>query len=376
MSDTLGIYIHIPFCTSKCAYCDFFSMRGNKEKFIDYTEILKSRIEYFSEKFGGKTVDTIYFGGGTPSVIGAKLISEIIYKVKDCFIVSKEAEITVEVNPECSQQNFDFALLQKAGVNRISIGMQTTIEDELKILGRNHTNDDVRKTVHMAKKSGIKNISLDLMLGIPMQSEDSLKKNVDFCRSLEVDHISAYILKIEENTIFSKNYERYSFPDEDTQAQLYLSACRLLEENGFKQYEISNFSKPGFESRHNLKYWNFENYLGIGPAAHSFVDGKRFFYGRSLEKFRKNIIESDIDCSDTETYIMLKLRLSRGLDLCELKSRFGISISPAFLKKAELFQKAGLCKLETLDEKKLLSLTPQGFLLSNSIIVEFLEVLL
>lgn len=372
-SDSMGLYIHIPFCSSKCAYCDFFSMRGNEERFYQYTEVLKNRIEYFSGVYKDRKIDTIYFGGGTPSLIGAGSIASVIDKVKNCFPLSDTAEITVEVNPECCDASFNFSQLKEAGVSRISIGMQTSAEEELKLLGRKHTNRQVTETVKLAKDSGINNISLDLMLGIPLQTESSLKESIDFCSSLNVQHISSYILKIEENTLFKKRQSQYSFPDEDAQAQLYLCACELLEKAGFKQYEISNFSKPGFESRHNLKYWNFENYLGIGPAAHSFMDGKRFFYSRSLEKFKNNIIEQDDDCSDSETFIMLKLRLTKGLDLSELKSRFDISPSPAFFRKAKLFQKAGLCRLTHQKETVFLSLTPKGFLLSNSIILELLE---
>lgn len=373
ISDNMGIYIHIPFCFSKCAYCDFFSIRGNEERFSQYTEILKNRIRYFSEIYGSKNIDTIYLGGGTPSIIGAERIASIIYEIKKCFKVSQNAEITVEINPECSRFGFDFSQLAESGVNRISMGMQTSIEEELKLLGREHTNQDVINTVNLIKKSGIDNISLDLMLGIPLQTEESLEKTIEFCTLLQVKHISAYILKIEENTSFGKHPERYSFTDEDTQAQLYLKACCLLEKSGFKQYEISNFSKEGFESRHNLKYWRFENYIGIGPAAHSFIDGKRFFYSRSFEKFKNNIIEKDIDGSDAETYIMLKLRLTEGLDFSKLKEEFGISPSQDFFKKAEQFQKAGFCKLTFNGEHITLSLTQKGFLLSNSIIIELLN---
>lgn len=371
-SNFLGLYIHIPFCSSKCAYCDFFSMRGNESRFSDYTEIVKNRVKFFSEKYGDRTVDTIYFGGGTPSIIGAERITDIIKTIKESFPVSEVCEITVEANPECVSQGFDFNILKNEGVNRLSLGMQTAVQEELSLLGRNHTNKDVMDAVANAKNSGISNISLDIMLGIPNQSELSLKETIDFCTSLDITHISSYILKIEENTLFWKRKDKYKFPDEDCQANLYLESCRLLEENGFIQYEISNFSKPGFESRHNLKYWNMENYLGIGPAAHSFIDGKRFNYDRSTEKFKNNIWNKDDDCSDIETYIMLKLRLKSGLNFDELKEHFGIYVSQSFLTKAKAFQNAGYCNLQ---DSSVISLTPKGFLLSNSIIVELLETL-
>lgn len=372
-SKTLGLYIHIPFCGSKCAYCDFFSMRGNEERYSQYTCLLKNRIKYFSEKYPNRTVNTVYFGGGTPSIIGALRISSIIDEIRKYFSVAENCEITVEANPECISQGFDFYILNKCGVNRLSVGMQTAVPEELDLLNRKHTNDDVKQTVSKAQKSGISNISIDIMLGIPKQTEASLKYTVDFCSSLNITHISSYILKIEENTRFWKNRRDYEFPDEDVQAGLYLKSCELLENRGFLQYEISNFSIPGYESRHNIKYWNMEDYLGIGPSAHSFIDGKRFYYERSIEKFRQNIWHRDEDCSDIETYIMLKLRLKSGLIISELEKTFNLSVPENFYRKVRLFQTAGLCVAEK--NPRRLFLTPQGFLLSNSIIVELLETL-
>ena len=372
-SKTLGLYIHIPFCGSKCAYCDFFSMRGNEERYSLYTDLLKDKIKYFSEKYPNRTVDTVYFGGGTPSIIGALRISSIIDEIRKYFSVADNCEITVEANPECVSQEFDFDILNSCGINRLSVGMQTAVPEELFLLGRKHTNDDVKNTVEKAQKSGIPNISIDVMLGIPKQTESSLKYTIDFCSSLNITHISSYILKVEENTRFWKNRSDYEFPDEDIQANLYLKSCELLENKGFLQYEISNFSKPGYESRHNLKYWNMEDYLGIGPSAHSFIEGKRFYYDRSIEKFRQNIWHRDEDCSDIETYIMLKLRLKSGLLISEFEKTFNLSVSENFYRKARLFQNAGLCTVEK--NPRRLFLTPQGFLLSNSIIVELLETL-
>lgn len=369
----LGLYIHIPFCSSKCAYCDFFSMRGSKEKILRYTDTAKERIKFFSEKYSDKIIDTIYFGGGTPSIIGAEQIADIIKTVKESFNISENCEITVEANPECVSQGLSFDILKESGVSRMSFGMQTAVPDELSVLGRNHTNEDVVKAVQSARNSGITNVSIDIMLGIPKQTKESLKETIDFCKNLNVTHISSYILKIEEHTIFWKKKDSYDFPSEDMQADLYLEACRLLEKSGFLQYEISNFSKPGFESRHNLKYWNLENYLGIGPAAHSFIDGKRYYYDRSMEKFKDNIWNRDDDCFDIETYIMLKLRLKKGLNLNLLEKNFNTAVSEKFIKRIKIFQNAGYCLYD--EEERKISFTPEGFLLSNSIIAELLEAL-
>ena len=366
MSDTLGIYIHIPFCKSKCPYCDFYSKRGGESEYKEYAEQLKDKIKYWGEQTD-KTVDTIYIGGGTPSVIGAELICEILDSIYGNFTVDKNAEITMEANP-ASGKSFDFENSRKSGVNRISLGVQSANINELKDLGRLHTPEDVRTTVQLIKDSGINNISVDLMLGIPEQTEGSLKNSVDFCAELGVTHISSYILKIEENTYYYNHRDKYSFPDDERTADLYLKAIELLAEKGFRQYEISNFARSGFESRHNLKYWKLGDYLGIGPAAHSFMNGRRFYYGRSMEDFYDNKIIDDGEGGTAEEYIMLRLRLAEGLDLGKYKEAFGDYPRKDFLNKVESFCKTGLM----IREGDKITLTSKGFLVSNSIISELI----
>lgn len=367
MSDTLGIYIHIPFCRSKCPYCDFFSVRSSEERFRQYTDILKSKISYWSQRIS-KPVDSIYIGGGTPSLIGDKQICQILDCIKRHFDVKNDCEITMEANPS-SGKFFDFEKAVDSGLNRVSIGVQSANENELRQLGRLHTNDDVKNTVELSKNAGIENISLDLMLGIPEQNIASLKESVDFCVSLDVKHISAYILKIEENTLFCKKKDRLPLPDDDETADLYLFAVDYLNQKGFSQYEISNFCKSGFESKHNLKYWKLNDYLGIGPAAHSFLGGERFFYNRSFEDFENDKIVFEGAGNSPEEYLMLRLRLTSGMSVKKYEEAFGQKLSKDFFNEVELYRKNGLMNFDG----DRISLTDKGFLVSNEIISSLIQ---
>ncbi len=366
MSDNLALYIHIPFCRGKCPYCDFFSLRGDTQDYNSYIVSLKEAIIYWSEKID-KKVDTIYIGGGTPSVLKAEQVADIINTIKSHFKVTENAEITMEANPK-SALNFDFSIVKEAGLNRMSLGIQSANKNELKILGRAHNNDDIKATVKNIKSSGINNISLDLMLGIPEQTIESLKNSIDFCCGLDVEHISVYILKIEENTYFYNNRDKYNFPDEEATADLYLFAVDYLEQKGFNQYEISNFSKTGYESKHNLKYWNLEDYLGIGPAAHSFLNGKRFYYNRSIEDFSNNKIIDDGTGGNESEYIMLQLRLTKGLNLDKYKEAFGEYPDKDFFDKVKKYCNLGFMSYDN----NTIKFTKNGFLLSNSILSELI----
>ena len=281
----IGLYLHIPFCKSKCPYCDFYSFSGKSTQKDDYTRVLKEQILSSASALQSNCdckADTLYIGGGTPSVLGAKNLA-VLVNACNSGILTDNAEITVECNPYGLDEDF-FKILHESGVNRISLGLQSAVDSERRILGRLSDRNQVENAVKAAQQAGFFNISLDVMLGIPDQTEFSLKETLDFCLSLGVPHISAYILKLEENTHFYRNASKYNFPDEDLTADLYLQMCEDLEKGGIMQYEISNFAKSGFESRHNLKYWHCEEYLGLGPSAHSFIDGKRFYF--------------DIDCDD------------------------------------------------------------------------------
>lgn len=366
--NSIGIYVHIPFCDCKCAYCDFYSIT-NKKEYDNYTEQLINKIDMFSNQYNRK-VESIYFGGGTPSVLGTERLCLILENIKNKFEVDKLCEITVEVNP-CSANSIDFTTLRKVGFNRLSIGMQSAIDSELKILARKHTANDAKATVDCARKAGFENISLDLMLCIPEQTKNSLTESIKFCKDCNVEHISAYILKIEEGTPFFKIKEKLNLFDEENQAQMYLHAVNELEKYGYHQYEISNFSKQGFEGKHNLKYWRDEEYIGIGPSAHSFIDGKRFYYERDFEKFYNDELIEDGVGGNIEEYIMLKLRLKEGFSMELLKDKYGYIPNKEFYKRIELLENQGLL----LHKNSIISLTKEGFLVSNSIINYILDVL-
>ena len=366
MNSNLGLYLHIPFCRSKCPYCDFFSMRASESEYEDYVNTLIKQIKYWSGKTD-KTVDTIYIGGGTPSVLKPEQIADILFTIKNCFNCADEIEITMEANPK-SALEFDFSLARKSGLNRVSLGIQSANQNELKTLGRTHSLENIKDAVNNIKSSGIDNISLDLMLGVPEQTVESLKKSIDFCVSLDVKHISTYILKIEENTVFYKRREKYNFPDEDLTADLYLYTVDYLAQNGFNQYEISNFCKDGFESRHNLKYWNLDEYIGIGPAAHSFLNGKRFYYDRSVERFKKNEIIEDSQGGTKSEYIMLQMRLTKGLNLNKYKEAFGELPPKDFFDTINKYAKLGFINYNN----DTISFTQKGFLVSNNILAELI----
>ena len=273
-NNPIGLYIHIPFCRSKCPYCDFFSVglsKSNIDLINVYTEKISKQIQESNRIF-----DTVYIGGGTPSVIGEENLAKILSNIR----CTDDCEITVECNPSdtgSKEKDFNFRLLKEYGVNRISMGLQSSDNCERKILGRKSGCDDVSRAIERINNAGINNISLDLMLGVPEQTLESVDKSIDFCIKSGAKHISAYILKIEEDTYFGKNKNKYNFPDDDLCSDLYLYASDKIKDAGMNHYEISNFSYTGYESKHNLKYWNCDEYLGIGPAAHSFISGKRFF---------------------------------------------------------------------------------------------------
>ncbi len=362
-----GIYIHIPYCIKKCPYCDFYSVIYNESSASEYTDAVISVIQSYKGK--GVNADTLYFGGGTPNLIGAERLGKIISAARGCFKLSDNSEITLEANPE-TFRNQDISAFKKAGINRLSMGLQSAVDAELKLLGRRHTNDDVAYCVREAKKADINNISLDLMLGIEGQSKDTLLSSIEFCASLGVSHISAYMLKIEPNTPFYKKRTLLNLPDDDETAELYLFAVDELERRGYKQYEISNFARGGAVSRHNTKYWRGEEYVGIGAAAHGFEGGERYYYERSVKDFIASPLSrtSDGKGGGFDEFFMLNMRLCTGVCLSELSQKYGAPLPQCFNSKIENFTKAGLI----IKNGDRISFTPKGFLISNSIISDLL----
>ena len=362
----IGLYLHIPFCKSKCPFCDFYSFSGKDNEKEEYTKILRERILSSISTLQCKG-DTLYIGGGTPSILGAENLKILVDTCKSGFLTD-DAEITVECNPHGLDEVF-FKTLYDCGVNRISLGLQSAVDSERRVLGRLSDRNQVENAVKTAQRVGFENITLDVMLGVPNQTEKSLNETLDFCISLGVPHISAYMLKIEENTHFYKNQSKYNFPDDDLTADLYLQMCETLESNDIMQYEISNFSKKGFESRHNLKYWHCEEYLGLGPSAHSFLDGKRFYFDRDFGAFMNgNSPIQDGPGGDFTEYAMLNLRLVEGLRENKAFERFEHNIPPELYEKSKIFIDNGYM---TATENGL-ALTRKGFLMSNTILAEIL----
>ncbi len=360
MSSTLGIYIHVPFCIRKCAYCDFYSVSYNENIADDYVKAVLRNIRHYSDK--KRTVDTVYFGGGTPSLLNESQLDTILKEINLCFTLSPDAEITLESNP-CTLNLQKLVNLRKTGINRISLGVQSLSDKELGALGRLHSAKDAVRAVCDADCAGFNNISCDLMIGTPYQSSASLEKSILELTGLPVQHISAYLLKIEKNTPFDRSDIRKIIPDEDGYAELYLQTVKLLAEHGFEQYEVSNFAKKGFESRHNCRYWRCEDYLGIGPAAHSCCFGKRFAVNRDLNKFISQEIQpvtvTDEAPCGFEEYSMLRLRLREGLDVTLTGSH-----REAIERKIPALVSAGYAEFDG----RFISLTPKGFLVSNSVI--------
>lgn len=365
-SPPVGLYVHVPFCDGKCPYCDFYSLRGTPAMMDEYTRRVQEIISSAGAELR-RAADTLYFGGGTPSLLGAERLSRLVEAAEQGFGL-QNAEITAEVNPGGGLHDF-FRELRKAGANRVSVGLQSADGEELRLLGRRHTAADAERAVKEAQDAGFRNISLDLMLAVQGQTRASLERSLDFCAGLGVQHVSAYLLQLEPGTAYWKNRAALCLPDEAAAAALYLFACEGLRERGFFQYEISNFAKPGYESRHNLKYWNCEEYLGVGPSAHSFMNGGRFHQERGVAAFlRGDAPVSDGAGGDFEEFAMLRLRLASGLTDEDCRRRFGRPIPERMKKAALLYEPGGL----TACMENGFRFTPRGFLLSDALTAEIL----
>lgn len=367
----LGLYLHVPFCIAKCPYCDFYSTAAFDDDLLDrYVEALCAAMDRADEQHG--KADTLYFGGGTPSLLGGRRLARLIEHAAAHFGLS-DAEITLEANPADDLAD-TLRTFAAAGGNRLSLGMQAANDAELEALGRRHRMHDLYRTVEDATRAGIHNLSLDLMLATPKQTDESVAAAIAVCRELDAKHVSAYLLKIEPNTPFFARQSTLALPDDDTAADRYLFACEQLEAAGFSQYEISNFAQKGYESRHNLKYWSGEDYLGLGPAAHSFLHGVRWEYPRDLAAFLRGdppIAEQNTtavgDASPVE-YAMLRLRLVAGLREEDFSARFSKDI-PAAWRHAAAALPTGLVVCD--DEG--IRLTREGFLLENPLIARILQ---
>ena len=373
----LGIYVHIPFCRSKCQYCDFYSLGGSREKdLIDlYLQALPAHIRECGARATAYTVDTVYFGGGTPTFFGAEGLVQIFNELQRRFDVSPEAEVTFEANPDSATAQV-LQKLHSEGFNRMSLGVQNDNDELLKKLGRPHSYEQAVAAVKNARKAGFDNISLDLIYGLPGQSFDQWKATLDHVLELEPEHLSCYGLKVEEGTPLWEYRDCCNLPDDDDQADMYLYTCDRLAEAGFRQYEISNFAKPGYASRHNLKYWLGDEYLGFGPSAASDFAGKRFTIRADLMDYVEGILHGGqilSECQEMPSrerageYLMLRLRTTVGVDAEEYTRRFLLPFRPIG-QLLERFREMGFVRQ---DETRY-SLTPKGMLISNRILAELL----
>ena len=364
-----GIYIHVPFCVSKCPYCDFYSLPLGDAALCDrYVAAAEDAMRQYT----GVTADTLYFGGGTPSLLGGKRLARLVESVRERFSLPSDAEITLEANPADDLLE-TFAAFVAAGGNRVSLGMQSTDETILKTLGRRHTPDDLARTVADARAAGVRSVSLDMMLAVPAQTAAHVRRDVADCAELGANHVSAYLLKTEPGTPFFKARDTLGLPDDDAAAERYLTAVEALEAVGYRQYEISNFAADGHRSRHNLKYWTGEPYLGFGPAASSFFGGRRFSYPRDLMGFLKGekpVPEEDaaIAAGGETEYALLRLRLTEGLSARDFAARFRKPLPPAWLDAAKRLPTT-LVKTD----RDGIRFTPQGFLVSNALIAKILN---
>lgn len=374
--DKLAIYVHIPFCDHKCIYCDFYSIT-NYKNIESYLESLKREIAHYAG-FYSKEYETIsvYFGGGTPSFMTPEYISSILEEIRNSFQIARDAEITLETNPGTvdSEKLHKF---QKAGINRLSVGIQSFDKDELNFLTRIHDAETAKECVLRAFESGFENISVDLIFNLPGQSKEKWIKNLNEAVELPVKHVSAYSLILEKGTILNKMVldGKVTLQDEDYDADLYEITIDFLESKGFLQYEVSNFAKPGYESVHNRAYWQYGDYLGFGTSAHSFVKNRRWWNYSSLEFYKRAVDEKDHGVAGgeiltpvmmLEEYVMLALR-SGGIDIENLKKRFGDKWFAANRSILEILKTDGLLKIES----GIIRLTKKGYLLCDEILINF-----
>ena len=351
-------YIHIPFCKKKCKYCSFCSFENLNLK-NDYIHALLSEIDYFYDKTPQKT---LYFGGGTPSLLEASDFSKIIGK----FDFEPDYELTVELNPESTNPEL-LSALKNLGVNRLSFGAQSFLDNDLKNIGRLHNSKDIFKTLVCAKEIGFSNISVDLIYGLPNQTLEAWEENLRIVKNLDISHISLYGLKIERGSYFYKNPPK-SLPNDDIQADMYLKAIEVLD--NFLHYEVSNFAKnEEYMSKHNLNYWNGEKYWGFGLSASGFLDEGRYTNTKNIKEYIKNplVLKNTEQINPLEERIFLGLRKIKGIDIEEINSEFNIDFEKKYKIPLQKYEKYFI------KNGKMLSLNNEGILISNVILAEFLE---
>lgn len=363
-----GIYVHIPFCVQKCRYCDFVSYAGMEKKIDEYLDAVMAEMD----EYRGESADTVFIGGGTPSVLSSTQLSRLIRMCFDKFDIKKDYEFSIEVNPG-TVDDLKIKTMLLNGVNRVSVGIQSFDDEELKAIGRIHDAKTAYNTVCELSEMGFLNINADIMTSLPNQNEKKLKKTLDMALELPLTHISAYSLIIEEGTPIAEDYKKgiIKLPDDDLDRDMYDMTVKTLKNKGFNRYEISNFAKNGFECRHNIKYWECEEYIGIGAAAHSYVKGQRYFNTSDISEYisgnfgRKG--ETLTKQDKISEFIFMGMRMDSGISEAEFKKRFNINIYDLYGKKFEKFISGGFIVRENGRYK----FTDKGRNVSNSILCEF-----
>lgn len=373
----LEIYVHIPFCVKKCDYCDFLSGPATRERQQEYVNALLAEIE--AQQPPSDQVVSVFIGGGTPSAIDAEWIGAILDKLKEKFTFSPEAEITMEANPGTLTQK-KLSIYKAHGINRISLGLQSTLDDELKTLGRIHTFQEFLDSYRMVREAGFINVNVDLMSAIPNQTYEKWEHNLRTVAELKPEHISAYSLIIEEETPFYQRFydEELELPDEDTEYQMYEDTAKILSEYGYEQYEISNYAKQGFACRHNIGYWKRTNYLGFGLGAASLYGNLRYSNTDCMEEYlkesnRPETIRKDVQVlseqESQEEFMFLGLRMTKGICEADFEEMFGTKMPEKYKRILEKYEKTGFLE----SDNGWWRFSRKGIHVSNQILAEFLD---
>lgn len=371
MMNKLALYIHIPFCERKCRYCDFLSFADRHMLIGRYIDQLGREIGDSSEEHGGREVSSIYIGGGTPSVLRAGMISDIMHIMRETYDLDADAEISIEVNPGSADRD-KLSEYRECGINRLSIGLQSAHDHELNVLGRIHTLADFEDTYRTAREAGFDNINIDLISAIPGQDIESWRSTLDHVAGLKPEHISAYSLQLEEGTYFFDHQDEYAWVDEDTDREMYHMTSRILGAAGYDRYEISNYARPGYECRHNIVYWRGGDYLGFGIGAASYMDGARFKNTDSIEEYLRGIrcVESTpLSVPDMMAeYMFLGMRMSAGISKRGFEERFGRAVTDVYEHQIAECVRDGLIA----DAGDTYRLTERGSDISNYVFAKFL----
>ena len=375
----LGLYIHIPFCVTKCKYCDFNSFKIDLNEKIKYLNYLGEEMKLYKEEIKNREIDSVFVGGGTPSILNENEINILFEKIKENFNIKSNAEITMECNPGTLTLN-KLKVMKKSGVNRLSIGLQAVQNHHLKYIGRIHTFEEFEKNYHDAKQMGFDNINIDLMYALPNQSREDWMESLEKVVKLNPTHISAYSLILEENTELFKMYERDEFNllDENTDIEMYEYTINYLKSHGYNQYEISNYAKDNFECKHNVLYWKCEEYVGIGASASGYFIGIRYNNICELDNYEKMILEGEKPIEweeklsikdEIEESIFLGLRMNEGIQISDFKEKYNFDFEKEYKNEIEKLSKMELIEIDN----NLMKLTQKGREISNSVFVEFIK---